>query len=62
MIEILDSEVVELVVSTDAEAIPAHPGVKRLNLWCDNGATWLFETAIFWSVILELSVRNALES
>lgn len=62
MIEILDSEVVELVVSTDAEAIPAHPGVERLDLWCDNGATGLFKTAIFWSVILELSVRNALES
>jgi len=54
--------VTEFVVSTDAEAIPAHPGVERLDLWCDNSAAWLLEATLSWRVLLQLSNGNALES
>jgi len=62
IIEVFDSEVIEFVVSTDAEAIPAHPGVERLNLWCDNSASWLLEAALSWWVLLQLTNGNTLES
>lgn len=62
IVKVLNVELTELVVSTNAEAIPAHPGVELLNLWRHNCTLWLLDGTINWLDWFQFTLSLTFES